>query len=37
MKRYVVEKIKRTVDGEKVVTVEVYESKPSHYSYIIFV
>ena len=37
MKRYVVEKVSRTVDGEKVVTIEVLDSKPEHFNYIVFI
>jgi hypothetical protein len=36
MKRYVVEKTIKTPDGEKLKVVEVLESKPKEFSYIIF-
>lgn len=37
MKRYVVEKTIKTPDGEKLLVVEVVESKPKEFSYIVFV
>ncbi|UYL93849.1 hypothetical protein NIIg97_gp51 [Geobacillus phage vB_GthS_NIIg9.7] len=36
-KRYVVEKTIKTPDGEKLQVVEVVESKPKDFSYIVFV
>lgn len=37
MKLYVTEKISESVDGEKLVTIEVTESKPKRFKYLIFV
>jgi len=37
MKRYVVEKTIKTPDGEKLKVVEVVESKPKKFSYIVFI
>ena len=36
-KRYVVEKTIKTPDGEKLQVVEVFDSKPKDFSYIVFV
>jgi hypothetical protein len=36
-KRYVIEKTIKTPDGEKLQVVEVVESKPAKFSYIVFV
>lgn len=37
MKKYVIEKTIKTPDGEKLQVVEVVESKPKEFSYIVFV
>ena len=37
MKRYVVEKTIKTPDGEKLQVVDVFDSKPKDFSYIVFI
>lgn len=37
MKLYVEEKETKTVDGDKLVTVTVHESKPHEFKYLIFI
>jgi len=37
MKRYVVEKTTKTPDGENLKVVEVLDSKPKNFSYIVFI
>lgn len=37
MKRYVVEKLIKNTDGDRLVKIEVHESKPKRFSYVVWV